>query len=84
MKWKGKTLSYLLHRLFPGASESQLDGILWGLTCYPFSPRCIQDLYKVRRRIKPWNKGWTKRLEAEHKRQDEEMTLAMRRYRVQA
>ena len=50
-KWKGRTWGYVLHRYFPGGDERVLDAILWNLRCYP-----------VRRKVKPWNKGWTNRV----------------------
>lgn len=61
-KWRGRTWGYVLHRYFPGGSEDIKDAILWNLTCYPFSPRALKDLEKVRRKVKPWNKGWTNRV----------------------
>jgi hypothetical protein len=84
-KWKGRTWGYVLCRYFPGASESIRDAILWNLTCYPFSPRALTDLEKVRRKVKPWNKGWTKRvvelMDQEDKKMDGIMDKARKDYR---
>lgn len=83
-KWKGRTWGYVVHRYFPGGDERVLDAILWNLTCYPFSPRALSDLEKVRRKVKPWNKGWTRRvwelMDQENKKMDGDLDNARKDY----
>lgn len=82
-KWRGRTWRYVVHRYFPGVDLKMLDTILWNLTCYPFSSQlALKQLERVRRKAKPWNKGWHKRVYELIKIHDDEMTAALKEARA--
>lgn len=79
MSGKKLTWGAAVREHFPRASDSDVEFILWEMTCYPFSTiTALEQIKALAEKVFPDKDGWEMRVHKQHEIEEKEIIDAMR------